>query len=267
MPYLKADDGVRLYYEEAGTGPPLLLLHSSLGDADQWARAGYVDAFRPIARVITTDLRGRGRSDAPHDPARYGVERHAADALALLDALGADRAVVWGHSIGGRIGFELAARHPDRVLGLIATGASGHAFSAIGRALNAASQEIYEAGMAKAAEAFASVQDVPRWMVENWARGDAEAIAASVRANAEWRGAEDAFESLEVPVLLLLGEGDPVLEEARATAARVPRCVLVELEGTDHVSSFARSDVPCAIALEWLRDLWLSPGGDNPVEK
>jgi pimeloyl-ACP methyl ester carboxylesterase len=273
MPFVTAPDGLRIAYDVAGeSGPALVLLAGSLGDRRQWARAGYVDAFRTIARVVSIDALGRGESDAPHDQARYGIERHAGDVLAVLDALGIARATMWGHSMGGRIGFELAARHPERVEALIATGSSGHGFSPYARALNESADALYASGMRAAAEAIAATVEMPGWMVDNWAADDAGAIAASVRANAGWDGADDAMATLEAPVLLLVGERDAVLPEARRTAETVPRCVLVELEDCDHVSSFTRSDVACALALEFLRGLWtpgdeLSPGGDNPVDK
>jgi pimeloyl-ACP methyl ester carboxylesterase len=269
--FATAPDGLRLAYDDEGQGPALVLLPGSLGDRAQWREAGYVDAFRSIARVIAVDPLGRGECDAPHDDAAYGIERHAGDVLAVLDALGIERATVWGHSFGGRVGFELAARHPDRVVGLIATGASGHGLSPFSRALAESSEALLQHGLPAAVERYAQAVDVPEWMRENWARGDAEALAASLRANARYGGADDAFASLAVPVLLLVGEADPVLAQARETAERVPRCVLVELEGLDHVSSFTRSDIAVALALEFLRDLWvpgaMSPGGDNPVEK
>jgi pimeloyl-ACP methyl ester carboxylesterase len=268
VPFATAPDGLRIAFDEEGEGPALVLLAGSLGDRSQWRRAGYVDAFRSIARVISVDPLGRGESDAPHDPSLYGIERHAGEVLAVLDTLGIDRATVWGHSFGGRVGFELAARHPERTVALIATGASGHGLSPFARALAESADALVEHGLPAAVERYAQAVDVPGWMRENWARGDAEALAASLRANARYGGAEDAFASLAVPVLLLAGETDPVIVQARETAERVPRCVLVELEGLDHVSSFTRSDIAVALALEFMRGLWtVSPGGDNPVEK
>jgi len=271
VPFATAPDGPRIAFDEEGEGPALVLLAGSLGDRSQWRRAGYVDAFRSIARVISVDPLGRGESDAPHDPSLYGIERHAGEVLAVLDTLGVDRATVWGHSFGGRVGFELAARHPERTVALIATGASGHGLSPFARALVESADALVRHGLPAAVERYAQAVDVPDWMRENWARGDAEALAASLRANARYGGADDAFASLAVPVLLLAGETDPVIVQARETAERVPRCVLVELEGLDHVSSFTRSDIACALALEFVRDLWFtegkSPGGDNPVEK
>lgn len=82
--------------------------------------------FEPLAlhlavrhRVLTPDLRGRGRSDHDPDWRRYRLDVYVADMLALLDALGVAQAVVVGTSLGGLVGMFLAAGHRDRVAGLV----------------------------------------------------------------------------------------------------------------------------------------------------
>jgi pimeloyl-ACP methyl ester carboxylesterase len=75
-------------------------------------------------RVITYDGPGNGRADRVRDPARYAPDSYAADALAVLDRCGVDRAVVVGLSLGAQYGVRLAASHPDRVLGLVLIGPS-----------------------------------------------------------------------------------------------------------------------------------------------
>lgn len=72
------------------------------------------EAFTPAHRFVAVDLRGRGRSDQPADG--YDVGSHAADALAVLDALSIARAVV-GWSLGGRVALALAATAPERASG------------------------------------------------------------------------------------------------------------------------------------------------------
>lgn len=271
---LTAPDGHRIGYDDLGSrhGPALVLLPGTTGARSMWERTGYVEAFRSIARVLPMDLVGRGESDRPHEPAAYGIPRHARDVLHLLDVLGIDRATVWGHSMGGRIGFELAASHPDRVVALIATGATGHGMTPYQAWLvHNDVPRLRAEGMARVVDAWASFIDVPDWMRQDYLASDPLALAASIEANAAWPGVEDRFESIGVPVLLLIGEREPIIDQAREAAARVRRCVLAELEGLDHIGAFTRSDVACAIALEWLRGLWapqgVSPGGDNPVEK
>jgi pimeloyl-ACP methyl ester carboxylesterase len=107
--------GVRIAYEEAGSGPPLLLIHG-LG----YPRWGWEPVVEPLAkthRVITFDNRGIGDSDAPPGP--YDTATMAADAVAVLDAVGVRRAHVMGASLGGMIAQMLALDHPHRVDRLI----------------------------------------------------------------------------------------------------------------------------------------------------
>ena len=108
-------NGIELYYEEQGSGPPLLLV-PGLG-ADTRLFGGVTAALAATCRVIVFDPRGGGRSDAPPGP--YSIEQMADDAAGLLDALHVERATVVGYSMGGRIALGLALDHPSRVAKLV----------------------------------------------------------------------------------------------------------------------------------------------------
>ncbi len=113
-------DGVRVTYDIYGEGnaPTVLLLPTwSIVHAGHWKFQVPVLARRH--RVITMDGRGNGRSGRPTDPAAYAVGEYVADAVAVLDATGTDRAVIAGMSLGGPRAVSLAASHPDRVLGAV----------------------------------------------------------------------------------------------------------------------------------------------------
>lgn len=86
-----------------------------------WREAGYVDGLHGY-EVILLDHRGHGASDAPADPAAYGIEQYVADVVGLADELGHERFAFWGYSNGGRVGYALAAAHTDRVTALVASG-------------------------------------------------------------------------------------------------------------------------------------------------
>lgn len=118
MPIAQAN-GIDLYYEEAGSGPTLLLLNGEGGNTLDWA--SLLPALTYRFRVVTFDARGAGRSSAPPGP--YTTRQMADDAAAVLDRVGAARAHVVGLSLGGMIAQELALAHPDRVdrLVLVAT--------------------------------------------------------------------------------------------------------------------------------------------------
>lgn len=121
MPTVQLRDIVT-YYEEHGSGEPLVLIMGLGGDLQAWARQ--VPALSKHFRVITFDNRGAGRTSAPDKP--YSIAGMAEDTLALMDHLGLERAHILGLSMGGMIAQELALAHPERVnrLILVSTAAS-----------------------------------------------------------------------------------------------------------------------------------------------
>ena len=109
--------GIRLYYEEHGSGAPIFCIHGTSSSALVWG-----DAVRELARlgrVIAYDRRGCTRSERPEPYERTSVAEQADDAAALLDALAAAPAVVIGRSYGGEVAIDLALRYPDRVRALV----------------------------------------------------------------------------------------------------------------------------------------------------
>jgi len=115
--------GVSIHYETIdGSGPPLVLLHGSMGSSEMWRFEGYVDALRDAFRLVLVDLRGHGRSDAPHDPAAYTIDAFVADLGAVLDALELRSAAFCGFSMGASLSFAFAARHPERCDAIVSLG-------------------------------------------------------------------------------------------------------------------------------------------------
>ena len=114
MPFFKAADGTKLYYEETGQGLPVLALSGLTRNA---ADFDHVAPHLPV-RLIRMDYRGRGQSDWA-DYKTYNIPQEAADALALLDHLGIDQAAILGTSRGGLIAMLLAATAKDRLLGVV----------------------------------------------------------------------------------------------------------------------------------------------------
>jgi pimeloyl-ACP methyl ester carboxylesterase len=115
MPHVQIDDGVRLYYELTGDedGPVVLQLGGGLFGRANFGAVN--DGFREQGfRLLSFDARGYGASDHPRE--EYTIELWAEDGARLLDALGIDRALVHGTSMGGMIAIALTATHPERVV-------------------------------------------------------------------------------------------------------------------------------------------------------
>lgn len=116
MPYVKAKDGSEIYYEAYGQGTPLLFLSETACDGAVW-NLYQTPEFSRDHRVVIFDYRGTGLSGKPS--AKYSTEMFADDAVAVLDQLGLEGAVVCGHSMGGRVAQLIALNHPHKVSKLI----------------------------------------------------------------------------------------------------------------------------------------------------
>lgn len=101
-----------LYREQAGDGPPVVLVHESIGDSRMWDPQW--QTFPRSHRTIRYDLRGFGRS-----PIEPGVFSHARDLVGLLDEVELERASLVGGSLGGRVALEVAVAEPERVEKLV----------------------------------------------------------------------------------------------------------------------------------------------------
>ena len=122
MPSLQLKD-TELYYEVHGRGQPIVFLSETACDGEVW-KIYQVEEFSRDHQVILHDYRGTGRSGKPSID--YSTKMFCDDAAALMDHLGAQRAIVIGHSMGGRIAQLLALNYPEKVdkLILASTGAA-----------------------------------------------------------------------------------------------------------------------------------------------
>ena len=116
-------NGIEVYYERRGSGPPLLYLNGS--GATLATMGPLLDPFAGRCDLLAHDQRGLGRTEIPPGP--YTMADYAADAAALLDHAGWDRCRVVGISFGGMVALELAVTWPERIerLGLLCTSAGG----------------------------------------------------------------------------------------------------------------------------------------------
>jgi pimeloyl-ACP methyl ester carboxylesterase len=146
VPHVTTEDGVRLYVEETGQGDPLLFVHEFAGDHRSWEPQ--VRSFSRRYRCVTYDARGYPPSDVPEDPAAYSQARAVADAVAVLDGLGIERAHVVGLSMGAFATLHLGLRHPQRARSLVV--------AACGYGAQPERQEAFRKESAVVADAFAA---------------------------------------------------------------------------------------------------------------
>jgi pimeloyl-ACP methyl ester carboxylesterase len=232
MPYLKRDDGVRLYYEVTGSGAgvPLLLTHGFGGSSRMWE--GNVAAFGAGRRVITWDLRGHGRSDSPEDQARYTGEASVADMAALLDETGSQRAVLAGLSLGGYLSLRFNLAHPDRVAALILCDTGP------GYRKDQARDEWNARALAQAdridRDGMAALGD------DGWQHAGAAGVARAARGILTQHDGTviDSLTAIAVPALVVVGSLDtPFLGAASYMAAKIPGAKHVIIEGAGHIAN------------------------------
>nr|HID13387.1 alpha/beta hydrolase [Anaerolineae bacterium] len=229
MPTVSVNE-VKLYYEEHGTGPTLLLLHAGWGLPVNGFDA-QVRAF-PDCHLVIPHRRGYGRSTPVSSLGPYFHRQAAADMLALLDALKVERAALWGHSDGAVIGAMMAIQYPDRVRALIFEG--GHLYCrkpqtrrAFERVL-ASPESLPEAIQ----EALIAGHGVERWrqVLRNWAEAW---LALGERDGDLYTG---RLAEIRCPTLILHGAHDPhtAVAEIEALATQIPDAELHVFPAAGH---------------------------------
>jgi pimeloyl-ACP methyl ester carboxylesterase len=254
VPYATADDGVRLHYEETGTGYPLLFLHEFAGDHRSWEPQ--VRFFSRRYRCLTVDARGYPPSDVPTDPAAYGQLRAVADAIAVLDAAGAETAHVVGNSMGGFTALHLVLRHPDRISAVVSAGCGYGAHPDVQEKFRGECETIAAAFQTEGSAGMATWYGVGPARVQFQAkdpRGHAEHVAIlaehdPVGAALTMRGVQSRRPSLyamredlaaiQAPVLIVAGdEDDGALETDLMLKRTIPRAGLAVLPKSGHLTN------------------------------
>ena len=119
---LEGRDGIRVHYKDEGSGPAVLLVHSSSGDLNDWD--GWVEVLKPSYRVVRLDLPSFGLT-GPVPSGNYSVDRYLSLVDALMDHVGIQRFAIVGTSYGGLVAFRYAATRLDRVTALILANSAG----------------------------------------------------------------------------------------------------------------------------------------------
>lgn len=250
MPYVE-NENIRIHYRVEGDGPALLLNHWSLGSLVGWYDYGYVDSLKKDYTVISLDVRGHGKSDKPHEPAAYALENRVADIVAVLDALGVDRAHYYGYSMGGWIGFGIAKYAPERFRSLAVGGAHPYEQSMSGL------RDLIAVGVEQGAEAFVNLLMGMngKWTQKHKAQWmDADFVAQQAAAQ-DRSSLQDILPMIECPFLVVAGAEDSVFDNAERACEAIPHGRFVSFSGLDHGGVLARSDLIVPLLREFFGEV------------
>lgn len=257
MPELVAN-GVRHYYQQAGDGPDVVLVHAVTSNQAVWLFSGLVDALAADHRVTTYDLRGHGQSERP--AGGYTSADTAADLAALLRELGIASATLVGHSFGGVTALHAAVLYPEVVRGVVLSDSFfpglrhvepnfgkmtlwtevRDTFAQVGVTLGDTVDfgRLFRECAALPADRMKALEDIYGAFGRGWLRqlprlaettcgDDVMAVAGLTEA---------AIRGVQQPVAALYDEFSPFLATCRWLAANLPRCAAEVIPGAKHLA-------------------------------
>ena len=240
MPKLNRN-GVDIYYEVHGSGPPLILTHGYSSTSGMWQ--GQIAALSQHYKLVLWDMRGHGQSDYPEDPAAYSEALTVADIAALLDTVGAEKAVVGGLSLGGYMSLAFYRSHPERVRALLIID-TGPGFKK-DDAREAWNKRAHETAARFDSEGLAVLKQMSAERA-NVTHRDASGLARAARGMLTQRDASvmETLPSIKVPSLVVVGADDtPFLAASDYMAAKIPGAAKVVIPAAGHAANI---DQPAA---------------------
>ena len=251
MPHVTTRDGVKLHYEEAGKGTPIVFVHEFAGDLRSWEPQ--LAHFSRRYRCIAYNARGYPPSDVPESWESYSQELARDDVLAVLDGLKLERAFIIGLSMGGFASLHFGIKYSARALGLVVAGCGYGAEPArreeFQRSSRANAELITKEGMAKFAATYGhnatrlQLRDKdPRgfalyikYLTEHSAQGSANTMLGYQARRPSLYDLKKEMAGITAPTLVMCGdEDDATLEPGLLMKRTIPKMGLVVLPRTGH---------------------------------
>jgi pimeloyl-ACP methyl ester carboxylesterase len=257
-------DGVKLYYEVHGSGPPLLLTHGYSSTSAMWQ--GQIEALSRNHTLLLWDMRGHGQSDYPDDPSAYSEALTVADMAALLDEVGADSAIIGGLSLGGYMSLAFYRAHPQRVRALLIID-TGPGFKK-DDARDAWNKRAHETGDRFEREGLAVLQSLSRER-SSVSHRDASGLARAARGMLVQRDARviETLPDIKVPSLVVVGADDtPFLAASDYMAAKIPGAKKVVVPAAGHAVNIDQPQAFIDAVLPFLDGLARSAPKERLVE-
>jgi pimeloyl-ACP methyl ester carboxylesterase len=252
MPKLHRD-GVNIYYEVHGSGPPLLLTHGYSSTSAMWR--GQIAALSKRHKLILWDMRGHGQSDYPDDAAAYSEALTVGDMAALLDRAGASSAIIGGLSLGGYMSLAFFRAHPERVRALLIID-TGPGFKK-DEARDAWNKRAHETGDRFEREGLEVLKSLSRER-SSVVHRDASGLVRAARGMLTQRdaGVIETLPHINVPSLVVVGADDtPFLAASDYMAAKIPDAKKVVIPAAGHAANIDQPRAFIDAILPFLDDL------------
>jgi pimeloyl-ACP methyl ester carboxylesterase len=246
-------DGVKIYYEVHGDGPPLILTHGYSSTSAMWK--GQIEALSKRHTLLLWDMRGHGQSDYPEDPAAYSEASTVGDMAALLDEIGAKEAIVGGLSLGGYMSLAFYRAHPERVSALliIDTG-PGFKKDEAREAWNKRALETAERFEREGLQVLKSASPERSTVSHR----DATGLARAARGMLTQRDARviELLPDIKVPSLIVVGADDtPFLAASDYMAAKIPGAKKAVIPSAGHAVNLDQPQAFIDAVLPFLHSL------------
>ena len=251
MSTITTDDDVQLYYEEAGSGDPLLFVHEFGGDHRSWEPQ--IRFFSRRYRCITYGARGYPPSEVPEDVTRYSQQRAVIDAINVLDALDISDAHIVGLSMGGFTALHIGLEYPQRARSLVVAGCGYGAEKEHADYFKGVSAEVAQQFETLGSEVFAPTYasgaarvqfqnkdprgwaELVEWLAQHSSTGAANTMRGVQSQRPSLYDLESSLSKLLTPTLVINGdEDDHCLQPGLFLKRTIPACGLLVLPKTGH---------------------------------
>jgi pimeloyl-ACP methyl ester carboxylesterase len=246
-------NGVKIYYEVHGEGPPLILTHGYSSTSAMWQ--AQVGALSKNHKLVLWDMRGHGRSDYPEDPAAYSEALTVGDIAALLDEIGARTAIIGGLSLGGYMSLAFYRAHPERVAALLIID-TGPGFKK-DDAREAWNKRAFDTAERLERDGLAVLQSASQERATVSHR-DATGLARAARGMLTQRDARviELLPDIKAPSLIVVGADDtPFLAASDYMAAKIPGAKKMVIPAAGHAVNIDQPQAFIDAVLPFLNSL------------
>jgi pimeloyl-ACP methyl ester carboxylesterase len=243
MPYFD-NEGIKIYYEIEGEGPPVVMLHGFPANIEEtWKQTNWLETLRDNYQLILLDSRGHGKSDKPHENSYY-EQKITDDVIKLLEHLSVEKANFFGYSMGANITFLLLLTRPEIFIsailgGFVLTINDEETYSLLDRkntiklieALKAENVKKVRGGMARTFRRIAELGENDLLALAAFTAGLLKGWSKITTTPAQMRG---TLKKIKVPVMTVVGSSEIGSADKTLVAQLVPDACHFQIQGKDH---------------------------------